>query len=208
MTTTATISCKIENGALVTAPIYENHTRGKNWLAAISSEPAAPGGLNRDFATRAGGDYLYLVPADLTPGTPVEFGADYYSGRGKKHAARWHGFVVSVSDTELALCECDSAREAIAAGAAYAAESAAPVIDRAALIAERDALLDRLTEIDIALGDDAPVAPKPVITDRRSIMARAWEIARNGATQFGGKAREYFSAALTQAWAEARASEK
>lgn len=36
----------------------------------------------------------------------------------------------------------------------------------------------------------------------RNVMIRAWEIAREGAEKFGGKAVEYIAAALKMAWAE------
>jgi len=39
------------------------------------------------------------------------------------------------------------------------------------------------------------------MTDLRNIMKSAWQIARKGAAQFGGSARQYFAAALRQAWA-------
>ena len=39
---------------------------------------------------------------------------------------------------------------------------------------------------------------------RRSIFATAWSLARRGARHFGGRASQYFPAALKQAWAEAR----
>ena len=38
----------------------------------------------------------------------------------------------------------------------------------------------------------------------RTIFATAWSLARRGARHFGGTARQYFRAALRQAWAEAR----
>lgn len=37
-----------------------------------------------------------------------------------------------------------------------------------------------------------------------TVMARAWEIAREGQSRFGGKVREYLSASLKMAWAESR----
>lgn len=40
--------------------------------------------------------------------------------------------------------------------------------------------------------------------DRRAVMIRAWAIAREGATRFGGSSRDYFAESLRQAWAEAR----
>ena len=38
----------------------------------------------------------------------------------------------------------------------------------------------------------------------RSIFATAWSLARAGARHFGGRASQYFRAALREAWAEAR----
>lgn len=36
----------------------------------------------------------------------------------------------------------------------------------------------------------------------KQIMKRAWEIAKNGVAQFGGKVREYFASSLALAWKE------
>lgn len=41
--------------------------------------------------------------------------------------------------------------------------------------------------------------------NKKQIMKRAWEIARNGAKKFGGKVREYFAIALSIAWKEVKA---
>lgn len=38
----------------------------------------------------------------------------------------------------------------------------------------------------------------------KKIMIRAWEIAKQGAAKFGGKAKEYFAEALRMAWKEAK----
>jgi hypothetical protein len=38
----------------------------------------------------------------------------------------------------------------------------------------------------------------------KNVMVRAWEIARAAVVKFGGKVKEYFAAALRQAWSEAR----
>ena len=38
----------------------------------------------------------------------------------------------------------------------------------------------------------------------RLVMSNAWRLARHGARYFGGRASQYFRAALKQAWAEAR----
>src|SRR5690625_3129636 len=42
----------------------------------------------------------------------------------------------------------------------------------------------------------------------KNIMVRAWEIAREGQKQFGGKVSEYLSEALKMAWAETKAPKK
>lgn len=42
----------------------------------------------------------------------------------------------------------------------------------------------------------------------KKIMKRAWEIAKNAAEKFGGKAREYMAEAIRMAWAEARETAK
>lgn len=42
----------------------------------------------------------------------------------------------------------------------------------------------------------------------KKIMKRAWEIAKNAAEKFGGKAREYMAEALRMAWAEAKGAVK
>ena len=38
----------------------------------------------------------------------------------------------------------------------------------------------------------------------KNVMKKAWEIAKNAATKFGGKAVDYITQALKQAWAEAK----
>ena len=108
------LTCEIEDGALVTAPIYENHKRGKNWLAVIAADPTAPGGLARTFAKSGRGRYLYLLTG-LAEGQPVEFGADYYSGSGTKRPQRWYGVIDLITDTRLLLLAYPTAKQAIAA---------------------------------------------------------------------------------------------
>lgn len=41
----------------------------------------------------------------------------------------------------------------------------------------------------------------------KSVMVRAWEIARTGQEQFGGKVSEYLSESLKMAWAEVNVKE-
>ncbi|XJZ60229.1 hypothetical protein ACIA4Q_02450 [Lactobacillus delbrueckii subsp. bulgaricus] len=41
---------------------------------------------------------------------------------------------------------------------------------------------------------------------KKEIMSKAWEIAREGQNEFGGKVREYFAEALKMAWAQAKST--
>ena len=111
---------KIEDGAMVNCPCWESHSRGKNWCATISADPSKPGGLDRDFFAKAKGDSFYLVSETLAPGTPLEFGADYYSGRGRKNSKRWYGFVVVHTPEYLLVRESNTGKAACKEGAKWA----------------------------------------------------------------------------------------
>ena len=121
------IALRIENGALANVPsgCWESNRRGKNWLASIGVDPAKPGGLDRIFWDKAKGDSYYIM-SSVKPGLAVEFGADYYSGRGRKSPTRWYGFVVRVipatddSPAYLVLHECVTGKSAAKEGAAWA----------------------------------------------------------------------------------------
>lgn len=112
------ISLDVAQGALsqVPAGCWESHSRGKNWLAKISINPSSPGGIARDFFAKAKGEFYYLVDG-LDAGDPIEFGADYYSGRGRKSPTRWYGYVVRVTAEYVVLREASTAKAAIKAAA-------------------------------------------------------------------------------------------
>jgi hypothetical protein len=135
----------VENGALLDAPVYETHKRGKNWMAVIASDPGSLGGTRREFCKRGNGAYYYIVTPELV-GKAVEFGADYYSGSGNKSARRYYGVVLSLTDTEMRIRKYNTGRAACKAAEAQAGP------DRAALVAEREKLIARLAEIDKVLG--------------------------------------------------------
>jgi len=44
--------------------------------------------------------------------TPVEFGADYYSGSGRKSPNRWYGYIVRVTDGHWILHACSTGKAA------------------------------------------------------------------------------------------------
>lgn len=138
---------KIENGALLDAPVYESHQRGKNWMAVITCDPASPGGYARDFCKRGNGAYYYIVDQSIV-GKAVEFGGDYYSGSGRKSSHRFYGVVLSLTDSAIRIREYDTGRQACKAAQAGAGP------DRAALITEREKLIARLAEINMLIGDD------------------------------------------------------
>ena len=119
----------VEDGCLARVPVWESHSRGKNWLAVITTDPTKPGGLDRDFAAKAKGDLYYILPA-LTPGQAIEFGGDYYSGRGSKSAKRWYGYFVRMAEHDgkryAILHECETGKEAVKAGQKFAATQKQP----------------------------------------------------------------------------------
>lgn len=39
----------------------------------------------------------------------------------------------------------------------------------------------------------------------KQVMVRAWELAKEGVSKFGGKVKEYFASALSLAWSEVKA---
>jgi hypothetical protein len=107
------VSLRMEHGALLEVPCYESHSRGRNWAAVICIDPSSPGGIGRTFWKRARGEFYYLIPADLRPPVPVEFGADYYTVSGRKKPHRVYGVILSISQGALTLQICQSAREAV-----------------------------------------------------------------------------------------------
>lgn len=140
----------VEEGALTKVPVWESHPRGRNWLATIKLDPASPGGLERHFVTKAHGEYYYMT-RDLHPGQPIEFGADYYTGGGKKHSLRRYYLILERTEQELVLQPTQTGKEAC--------KEAKGWTDRqnpnrqAELSAEREVLRARLAEIDAALNE-------------------------------------------------------
>jgi hypothetical protein len=122
------VAYRVEDGALTGVPCWEKHSRGKNWMATISVNPSSPGGLERDFCEKARGSSYYILPT-FFPGDAIEFGADYYSGRGRKNSKRWYGYVVDLrayrpaideDGQYLVVVECDSGKAACKEGAKWA----------------------------------------------------------------------------------------
>jgi hypothetical protein len=154
---------KVEDGAMVEAPVYESHARGKNWMATIEADPAAPGGLAREFIRNGRGRYLYIVGPEVV-GKAVEIAADYTSSGGKRHPKRWYGVVRNVTDSEIVIDGFATADEAIKAArsrAAFDAQIKGHYLDRTpvpndhdALVEERERLQARIYEINLLLGEE------------------------------------------------------
>lgn len=138
---------KIEDGALLSVPVFEDHSRGKNWLAVIAADPKAPNGLARDFQEKANGRYYYMTEF-LESGQPIEFGADYIAASGNRSLKRWYGVIVSIDAEKLVLEKHDNAISAL-----KAAEAPELPSRREMLEAEATRLRARLTEIEKELVD-------------------------------------------------------
>jgi hypothetical protein len=82
----------------------ERHKRGRNWVATVRFDPAAPNSLARDFWKRGSGSYVGVPPA-LAVGEVLEFGADYYTCAGHRHENRHYHRVLAVSPVEIVLRE-------------------------------------------------------------------------------------------------------
>lgn len=123
---TESMTLGVELGALTECPIWESHTRGKNWCARIHKDPAAPNGLGREFWEKAKGEYFYMVPPDVARGDALEFGSDYYTNSGRRSPSRRYAVVASIEPSSLELDLYATAAQAIAAAAAYLAPAPAP----------------------------------------------------------------------------------
>ena len=104
---TDTISIEIEDGCIDQSDInYENHKRGRNWIATVQNNKKAPGGYDRDFWDRASGSYKE-IPENLKAGDKIEVAADYSTASGSRRPDREYYKVISVTGTKLTLSEID-----------------------------------------------------------------------------------------------------
>lgn len=104
-------SMKIVGGALVDAPVYQKHKRGRNWMAKIRPNALVAGGWEREFMPQGPGDMLYIV-SRVFPGDVLEFGADYTTTLGKRTKSRKYAFVVSIDTLQIRVREFDNAMDA------------------------------------------------------------------------------------------------
>jgi hypothetical protein len=145
----------IANGALLEAPLYEEHRRGTNWMAIIDIDGTSPGGLSRRFLNHARGECFYMLE-QLSLFDPVEFGADYTTSFGNKKRGRWYGVVVAKTDDFILVQRCASGSKAVLFSKEKRVD---PNAQRTALLVERQQLLDRAEKLRQELETiDAPVS--------------------------------------------------
>lgn len=138
----------IELGALVRVPIHNDHKRAKNWLAVVRMDPKSPSGLARRFQARAHGRFYYLVDG-IKPGDVLEFGADYYTGSGRKDARRVYGVVVSITDGELVMDEYQTASEAFTVLKTMEADGTESKVDHSGESGKRETDLSTIPTEDL-----------------------------------------------------------
>ena len=119
----------IMGGALVEAPCYEKHARGKNWMAKIHPNATAPGGWDRAFAPMARGKDLLYIVQDVFPGDVLEFAADYVTSLGKRHTQRVYACVMSRDEEALRIAKFASPVQAWQARELFTQRSAPPLAD-------------------------------------------------------------------------------
>lgn len=144
----------------ITTAAYNQRRYSKPWITRVEFNAAAE--AKYEFGTwvgRAGDEGLLVIEAEH--GDIIARGQKDY--RGRNTATDYYR--VEADGTLTALDgKADAYRVFQAVRAAreqMAAMQAEPVDERAALLAEREALLARLAEINAALGDAVPAAPAP-----------------------------------------------
>jgi len=95
----------IEDGCIHHA-CFEEHRRGKNWVATVTKNLKAPGGLERRFWRKASGKY-YAIPEGLAVGDFIEFGGDYYTASGRPNRDREYYYVQAIGNDAIWLKTVD-----------------------------------------------------------------------------------------------------
>jgi hypothetical protein len=93
------LSLTMDGLRVVHSHVYEPHSRGSNWVATVSREPTAHGGLKRTFWNRdRGEDGCYVVPASICEGDVIELGADYRARSGRLYKKRLYAKIVAITE--------------------------------------------------------------------------------------------------------------
>lgn len=99
---------------LIDAPVYTEKYGGRgNWLARITLDAMAPGGLDRKFCQRGKGACLYVID-ELQLFDALEFAADTTSPHSsRKRTNRWFGVVIAKTDGYILVERWAKAVEAV-----------------------------------------------------------------------------------------------
>ena len=138
------VTLTLANGALLGAPVYENHRRGSNWLAIIDIDATMPGGLARRFMNHGKGECMYVVE-QVGLFDAVEFAADYTTSYGDKRRERWYGVVTAKTDDFLQVEQCGSGAKAVLRAKELRTSTEALV---AALEHDRESLIARAAKLE------------------------------------------------------------
>lgn len=141
------IRLSLANGALLQAPIWEQHYLGSNWLSVIDVDGTMPGGLARRFLPRGKGECLFLVE-QVSLFDAIEFAADYTTSVGRKHKKRWFGVVVGKTDDALSVLEFETGATAVVHAKAMRVD---PRARAWAMSEERETLLRKANELQQAI---------------------------------------------------------
>jgi hypothetical protein len=117
------------NGALLEAPVWEEHRRSSNWAAVIGIDAGMPGGLSRRFIDKGRGVCKYIAE-QIGVFDAMEFAGDYFTWAKEKRPNRWYGVVTSITNDHIVLVQCKDGLAAIIAAKemrakAWAAQEAA-----------------------------------------------------------------------------------
>lgn len=147
-----TLELEIVLGALTEVPTdcWEQHKRGKNWLATLSLNPRKPDGVERKFQEYAKGASFFYFVKGLTIGSVIEFGADYYTYTDNKYKTRKYFVIDNILEDKLILkyIDCDSQQAAfqLAKQSTSAKENLLVQLEK-----EKQAIASRLAEIELQL---------------------------------------------------------
>lgn len=143
------------NGSLLETPIWEDHYRGKNWLAVIDVDGTCPGGLSRRWLPYGKGESRYLIE-QLGLFDAVEFGADYQTSMGRQKPKRFYGVVMAITETSIVVREHPSGAAACLAAKEARTSPADKIRALEEAKAAHEALAAKLDEEIAALRGGAP----------------------------------------------------
>lgn len=171
------VKLRIIQDFLIDAPVYTEKYGGRgNWLARITLDAMAPGGLDRKFCERGKGACLYIID-ELTLFDAVEFAADTTApGSVKKRRERWFGVVIAKTDGYILVERWEKAADAVL----RAQQARTNPADRIrALQEQRDVLITEAAQIEAEIQELSKLLTSdnvvPVETGRGDVVGGSVE---------------------------------